>query len=151
MKKLRGFATKKSYRQWLWFTYFCHVSWKSVKWKWPNRCVVFMTKNLRKKLVFVPCLRILWTGLVENFSGPLFPHLCQVLSESVQFPRRYTRKKISKQLQYRREAYLGFSPTVNYSVSSISADSLVIKFRRGVSSCRWRPLYSSHCKSRISR
>ena len=73
------------------FMYFCQVSRKSVKRKWLNGCVVFITKKVG---ILLRCLWFLERSR-QKITGSLFPHspsLCQVLSTSVQFSRRYTRK-----------------------------------------------------------
>ena len=84
------------------FTYCCQFLRKSVKQKWPNGCVVFTTKRVG----ILPLLWCFWSNLTKKFyriTLSPFPILCQVLSKSVQFSRRYIRKCLSESIQYRRE------------------------------------------------
>ena len=62
----------------------------------------------QKRLVFCPFLCGFWSDLAKGFTRSLFPHspsLCQILSKSVQFSRRYIQKclPVPDSLQYRRE------------------------------------------------
>jgi len=73
-----------------------------------------LTKQVRaihreKKVVILPLsLWLLKRYLANNFICrslfPHFPFLCQVLSKSVQFSRRYIRKYLPDSVQYLREA-----------------------------------------------
>jgi len=57
---------------------------------WPN--IGSSIVGSQKRLVFCPFPCGFWGDLAKNFTGSLFPHspsLCQVLSKSVQFSRRY--------------------------------------------------------------
>ena len=85
------------------FTYFCQVLWKSVKHKWPERYVMFLTEKNYLPLPPGP-----ESDFAKNFTGSPFPHsssLCQVSSKSIQFPGRYKRKCRVESSQYHCEGY----------------------------------------------
>ena len=54
--------------------------------------------SLQKRLVFCPFLWSFWSDIAKNFTGSRFsrspfPPLCQVLSKSVQFSKKYIRRQ----------------------------------------------------------